>query len=87
MCLSMGQGMGYSETPVRKGFGDHMRVGMVIGGKTPERLPVLFVSCPEPSWGDLCPAVETYQHREEARQVSPRTPLPVYPSWVRLVLG
>lgn len=47
--LSTGQRRGRSETPVRKGFGDHTHVGMVIGGKTPKRLPVLFVSCPEPS--------------------------------------
>lgn len=56
MRLSTGQGRSCSETPVRKGFGDHTRVGMVIGGKTPEWLPVLFVNCPEPSWGDLCPS-------------------------------
>lgn len=70
--------------------GDHTRVGMVTGEKTPERLPVLFVtspSCPEPSGVTFVPPVETYQHRGEARQ-APRTPLQVYVHlWVRQFLG
>lgn len=54
MRLSTGQGWGGSETPVRKGFGDHTGWEW-LWGKTPERLPVLFVNCPEPSWANLCP--------------------------------
>lgn len=54
MRLSTGQGWGGSETPVRKGFSDHTGWEWLLG-EDPERLPVLFVNCPETSWGNLCP--------------------------------
>lgn len=67
MCLSTGQGRGGSETPVRKGFGDHTRVGMVIGGRPPKGSLCPLSTAPSPPGVTFVPPVETYQHQGEAR--------------------
>lgn len=52
-----------------KGFDNHTGVGMAVGVETPERFPVLFVNCFEPSWVNLCSTCKNHQHggKVEAR--------------------